>query len=46
MHPNSTKLWGDGLSDLHTQTKFDGVWLDLNELTAHVPGEINATEPE
>jgi alpha-glucosidase (family GH31 glycosyl hydrolase) len=31
-HPNATKYWGDMLNLLYEKVKFDGVWLDMNEL--------------
>ena len=38
-------VWAQGLYDLHNLTKFDGLWLDMNEATGFVNGEINTTDP-
>jgi len=42
---NGTKdLWIQGLQDLYTQVKFDGVWLDVNEPTGSCNGECHLTK--
>lgn len=33
------ELWSAGLDDLFSQTHFDGLWLDMNELTIFCSGE-------
>lgn len=32
VNPNGTLLWHEGLSDLYQKVKFDGIWLDMNEI--------------
>ena len=33
LHPNITEFWKTMLSHLHSQTEFDGIWLDMNEIS-------------
>lgn len=33
LHPNITEFWKTMLSHLHSETEFDGVWLDMNEIS-------------
>jgi alpha-glucosidase (family GH31 glycosyl hydrolase) len=28
---NCTHMWFAGLDDLYAQTKYDGIWIDMNE---------------
>lgn len=32
-HPNSSQYWSDMLDTLYQKIQFDGVWLDMNELS-------------
>lgn len=40
MHPEAAKLWREGLSSLYAKAEFDGIWLDMNEVTNLCDGEI------
>jgi alpha-glucosidase (family GH31 glycosyl hydrolase) len=33
-------VWGQGLFDLYNRTKFDGIWIDMNEPTGFKDGEV------
>lgn len=37
----SKDIWSAGFSDLHEELPFDGVWLDMNEVTGFCNGDIN-----
>eukprot|EP01022_Parablepharisma_sp_SALTPOND_P027678 TRINITY_DN6732_c0_g1_i1.p1 TRINITY_DN6732_c0_g1~~TRINITY_DN6732_c0_g1_i1.p1 ORF type:complete len:929 (+),score=74.82 TRINITY_DN6732_c0_g1_i1:46-2787(+) len=37
--PVSTEIWHEGLSDLFAQAHFDGIWLDMNEVSNFCVGE-------
>lgn len=39
-------IWKEGLSDLYDKTKFDGIWLDMNEVTIDGNGCQPAIEEE
>eukprot|EP00830_Metopus_es_P015414 TRINITY_DN4440_c0_g3_i2.p1 TRINITY_DN4440_c0_g3~~TRINITY_DN4440_c0_g3_i2.p1 ORF type:complete len:886 (+),score=154.41 TRINITY_DN4440_c0_g3_i2:58-2715(+) len=39
MTPYATTLWQEGLDDLHTQAEFDGIWIDMNEVSNFCDGE-------
>ena len=43
-NPNSTILWHKGLEDLHNMAKFDGIWLDKNEVSQGCDGECPPKE--
>jgi alpha-glucosidase (family GH31 glycosyl hydrolase) len=32
--PVGVDFWGKGLEALNQKTKFDGIWLDMNEVTS------------
>jgi alpha-glucosidase (family GH31 glycosyl hydrolase) len=38
-NPKATEVWHVGLQDLYNQVEFDGIWLDMNEVTSFCPGE-------
>lgn len=33
LHPSTEKFWHGGLTTLHGATSFDGIWIDMNEVT-------------
>jgi alpha-glucosidase (family GH31 glycosyl hydrolase) len=37
-HSDAKKVWSKGLTDLYAQMKFDGIWLDMNEVTGFCNG--------
>ena len=39
-HPNVSEYWGNFVKELHDLIQFDGLWLDMNEPSAFVNGEI------
>ena len=43
-HPNSSKFWGECLDLLFQQLNFSGIWIDMNEFSASLYGEMNVTE--
>lgn len=40
-HPNTSDFWTKNLKDLYISFPYDGLWLDMNEPSAFVDGEIN-----
>ena len=39
MDEGACSIWEQGLSDLHELVGYDGLWLDMNEITAFCDGE-------
>ena len=39
-HPNAISYWGEMLDHLHQKVPFSGIWLDMNEPTNFVSGEV------
>nr|XP_027203751.1 lysosomal alpha-glucosidase-like [Dermatophagoides pteronyssinus] len=39
-HPNATKYWTKMFSDYHRQISFDGAWIDMNEPSNFVDGQL------
>jgi alpha-glucosidase (family GH31 glycosyl hydrolase) len=37
-HPSSKTIWAKGLTNLYKQMNFDGIWLDMNEVTGFCNG--------
>jgi len=37
--PDAMNIWHVGLQDFYNQVKFDGIWLDMNEVSNFCPGE-------
>ncbi len=44
MNPYATTLWHEGLGDLHSQAEFDGIWIDMNEVSNFCFGECPPEE--
>jgi len=45
-HPGSIQYWSDMLNNLYGKIKFDGIWLDMNELANFCDGACEAsTDP-
>ena len=44
-NPNASKYWGDMLQLLYSKIKFDGIWLDMNEVSnfCNGPCEVPTT---
>lgn len=42
---NCTSMWYTGLDDLYAETKFDGVWIDMNEPWGFQTAEIDPADP-
>ncbi|GAB1607821.1 lysosomal alpha-glucosidase-like [Argonauta hians] len=40
-HPNTTLYWHQLISDFHRIIPFDGLWLDMNEISNFVTGSIH-----
>lgn len=40
-NPNTSTFWQNGLSQLHSQIPFSGIWLDMNEASNFVAGQLN-----
>lgn len=40
MKPEARKYWGDMLEHLHQKVHYDGIWLDMNELSNFVNGAV------
>jgi alpha-glucosidase (family GH31 glycosyl hydrolase) len=38
-HQSSKDVWGSGLKDLYDQMAYDGIWLDMNEVTGFCNGK-------
>jgi alpha-glucosidase (family GH31 glycosyl hydrolase) len=38
-HNSSRSVWAKGLKHLYTQMEFDGIWLDMNEITGFCNGQ-------
>jgi len=45
MHPNSTDYWCEGLQNFYNLVKYDGIWLDMNEVTNFCDGECPPETP-
>jgi len=45
-HPNTPKFWNKMLETLYKDVKFDGIWLDMNELASFTDGQKNWVPPE
>ena len=45
-HPESKKIWADGLNDLYKEMPFDGIWLDMNEITGFCNGDLSDTSEQ
>ena len=43
-HPQGKPLWHAGLGDLHSQVAFDGIWIDMNEISNFCWGECPPEE--
>ena len=43
-HPNATQYWTDMLGRLYEKIKFDGIWLDMNELANFCDGACEASK--
>lgn len=41
LHDKVGNTWNLGLKDLHDQCPFDGLWLDMNEPSTFVDGEVD-----
>jgi alpha-glucosidase len=39
-HEKSSIMWNQGLYDLYEQVPYDGIWIDMNEPTSFVNGEL------
>lgn len=42
----SRDIWSQGLSDLQDDLPFDGIWLDMNEVTGFCNGDITDTSKQ
>jgi alpha-glucosidase (family GH31 glycosyl hydrolase) len=40
-HADAKKVWSKGLTNLYAQMEFDGIWLDMNEVTSFCNGQTN-----
>jgi alpha-glucosidase (family GH31 glycosyl hydrolase) len=38
-NPKSAEVWAQGLSDFYKEAPYDGLWLDMNEVTTFCDGE-------
>lgn len=38
-HPSAKSVWSLGLTNLYAQMEFDGIWLDMNEVTSFCNGQ-------
>lgn len=38
-HPNATSYWRDSMAAFHAQIPFDGMWVDMNEVSNFVAGD-------
>lgn len=47
LHPETEAYWESGLKSLYSQLKFDGLWLDMNEISSFCNGEcpLNGGSP-
>ena len=43
---NCTDMWWAGLNDLYKETKYDGIWIDMNEPWGFQTAEINPADPK
>ena len=39
--PNTTKWWKNNFHALNSEVKFDGIWLDMNEVSNFCEGECS-----
>ena len=49
LNPGTTTFWVNGLTGLHTLSTFDGIWIDMNEITSmceNLKGECPIDHPE
>jgi alpha-glucosidase (family GH31 glycosyl hydrolase) len=42
LHPETESYWENGLKSLHSQLQFDGLWLDMNEISSFCNGECSS----
>ena len=42
-HPNSSQFWYKNLLELHNELDYDGIWLDMNEVSSFSQGEYNVS---
>ena len=40
-HPNSSVYWQEMMEELHSKTRFTGIWLDMNEPANFCNGECD-----
>lgn len=40
-NPKSLDYWSELVEKFHDEVKFDGIWLDMNEIATFVPGSID-----
>ncbi|KAJ8319311.1 hypothetical protein KUTeg_004402 [Tegillarca granosa] len=40
-HPSSQKYWTSLVTDFHNKVPFDGMWIDMNEMSSFVIGSIS-----
>ena len=43
---NSADVWKAGLGDLYEKLKYDGLWLDMNEVTGFCNGDSTSTDDQ
>lgn len=40
-HPSAQKYWTSLVSDFHNKVPFDGMWIDMNEISSSVAGSLS-----
>jgi alpha-glucosidase (family GH31 glycosyl hydrolase) len=43
-HPNATEYWTNQLSAWHSLAEFDGIWIDMNEVSNFCSGQVCVNE--
>ena len=44
-HPETEDYWMELLKEFYNKVSFDGIWLDMNEVSNFIPGEIDSVNP-
>ncbi|CAL1544846.1 unnamed protein product, partial [Lymnaea stagnalis] len=46
LHPAATQYWTEIAKKFHDKVPFDGMWVDMNEISNFIDGSINGCDPK